>query len=183
MTDGLRARIAGAVQARWTDLTLTDTWDDNCLALADAVIRELGLTEAPASWSLDDQPAPPAPSMLSCLIIRLSAVRTDLGVFLDPSSGEAVPYPQRYLLGAAVDAVKSAVKVLDHVQHDCALASGADSVAAEDITYEVSHLDGGKVTVTASHPGGCRGWAMDATVAVARHKARERLLRAKGARP
>jgi hypothetical protein len=117
--------------------------------------------------------------VLSCLIIRLSAVREDLGGLLDPSSGKAAPYPQRYLLGSAVDAVKSAVKVLDHVQHDCA----GKLVDAEDITYEVSHLDGGKVAVAASHPSGCRGWAMDTTVAVARRKARERLFRAKGARP
>lgn len=41
----LRDRIAAAIQARWTDLTLTDSWDENCLALADAVIRELGIKE------------------------------------------------------------------------------------------------------------------------------------------
>jgi hypothetical protein len=40
MTD-LRTRIASAIQVRWLDLTLTDTWDENCLMLADAVIEEL----------------------------------------------------------------------------------------------------------------------------------------------
>jgi hypothetical protein len=39
----LRTRIAFAIQVRWLDLTLTDTWDENCLMLADAVIRELNL--------------------------------------------------------------------------------------------------------------------------------------------
>lgn len=50
----LRTRIAATIQAKWSDLTLTDTWDENCLILADAVIRELGLTEAPASWAVDE---------------------------------------------------------------------------------------------------------------------------------
>jgi hypothetical protein len=37
----LRTRIADAIQVRWKTLTLTDTWDDKCLRLADAVIAEL----------------------------------------------------------------------------------------------------------------------------------------------
>jgi hypothetical protein len=51
----LRTRIAATIKAKWSDLTLTDTWDENCLILADAVIRELGLTEAPASWAVDEE--------------------------------------------------------------------------------------------------------------------------------
>ena len=51
MTDNLRTRIAAAIQTQWTDLTLTDTWDENCLILADAVIRELGLREEHVSMS------------------------------------------------------------------------------------------------------------------------------------
>lgn len=39
----LRTRIAAAIQTQWLTLTLTDTWDENCLILADAVIRELDL--------------------------------------------------------------------------------------------------------------------------------------------
>ena len=39
----LRTRIAAAIQAQWSELTLTDTWDENCLILAGAVIRELDL--------------------------------------------------------------------------------------------------------------------------------------------
>jgi len=39
----LRTRIASAIKAKWSDLTLADTWDENCLILADAVIRELNL--------------------------------------------------------------------------------------------------------------------------------------------
>ena len=43
----LRDLIAAAIQARWTDLTLTDSWswDETCSILADAVIRELGIKE------------------------------------------------------------------------------------------------------------------------------------------
>lgn len=40
----LRDRIAASIQARWLDLTLTDTWDENCLSLADAIISDLGLS-------------------------------------------------------------------------------------------------------------------------------------------
>ena len=53
----LRTRIADAIQLRWTQLAFDDfvspSWDNDCLALADAVIRELGLTEAPASWNIE----------------------------------------------------------------------------------------------------------------------------------
>ena len=58
----LRTRIATAIQAKWLDLTLTDTWDENCLALADAVIEELKIKEVEAqSWvTLDDGHPKPA---------------------------------------------------------------------------------------------------------------------------
>ena len=39
----LRARIAAAIQAQWSDLTMNNSWDENCLILADAVIRELAI--------------------------------------------------------------------------------------------------------------------------------------------
>ena len=55
----------------------------------------------------------PAPS-LADLIVRLSAARTELGDLLDKH-----PYPQRYLLGSAVDALKSAIKIIDHAEYDC----------------------------------------------------------------
>lgn len=48
-TTDLRTRIADAIQVRWKTLTLTDTWDENCMELADAVIRELGL---PPTWGV-----------------------------------------------------------------------------------------------------------------------------------
>lgn len=48
----LRTRIASAIQTRWSELTLTDTWDENCLILADAVIEALSLRR---EWgALDD---------------------------------------------------------------------------------------------------------------------------------
>jgi hypothetical protein len=58
------------------------------------------------------------------LIVRLSAVRTELGNLLDASfitehTIPAQPYPQRYLLGAAVDALKAAIKIIDHAHYDC----------------------------------------------------------------
>jgi hypothetical protein len=51
-------------------------------------------------------------------------VRTELGNLLDASftaehTISATPYPQRYLLGAAVDALKSAIKIIDHAHYDC----------------------------------------------------------------
>ena len=49
----LRTRIAATIQAQWSVLTLTDTWDENCLILADAVIRELGLIEQQSEWPFD----------------------------------------------------------------------------------------------------------------------------------
>lgn len=55
----------------------------------------------------------PVPS-LADLIVRLSAARTELGDLL-----EKYPYPQRYLLGSAVDALKSAIKIIDHAEYDC----------------------------------------------------------------
>lgn len=57
--------------------------------------------------------APPL-TTLADLIVRLSAARTELGDLLDGH-----PYPQRYLLGSAVDALKSAIKIIDHVEYDC----------------------------------------------------------------
>jgi len=55
---------------------------------------------------------------LADLIIRLSATRAELGDLLDGHS-----YPQRYLLGSAVDALRSAIKIIDHVEYDCATKS------------------------------------------------------------
>jgi hypothetical protein len=54
------------------------------------------------------------PPTLSNLIVRLSAARTELGDLL-----ESHPCPHRYLLGSAVDALKSAIKIIDHVGYDC----------------------------------------------------------------
>jgi len=58
------------------------------------------------------------------LIVRLTTVRTELGNLLESSftaerTVAAQPYPQRYLLGAAVDALKSAIKIIDHAHYDC----------------------------------------------------------------
>ena len=57
----------------------------------------------------------PAASPLAGLLVRLSAARTELGDLL-----ETHLYPHRYLLGSAVDALKSAIKIIDHVEYDCA---------------------------------------------------------------
>lgn len=57
-------------------------------------------------------------------IVRLTAVRTELGNLLDSSftaerTTARIPFPQRYLLGAAVDALKAAIKLIDHAHYDC----------------------------------------------------------------
>ena len=38
-------RIAAAISAGWSGLTMDESWEDGLLVLADAVIRELGLRE------------------------------------------------------------------------------------------------------------------------------------------
>jgi hypothetical protein len=56
----------------------------------------------------------PVTTTLADLIVRLSASRSELGDLLN-----SYPYPQRYLLGAAVDALKTSIKIIDHVEYDC----------------------------------------------------------------
>lgn len=65
-----------------------------------------------------------ATTSLTDLIVRLSAARTELGDLLGTH-----PYPQRYLLGAAVDALKTTIKIIDHVEYDCRTRRGCDSPA------------------------------------------------------
>jgi hypothetical protein len=132
----LRTRIADAIKAAHSELnfSLADTWDDKCLRLADAVIRELGL---PDTWG--------KPSF---------------------ANGDD---PLIALAGQA-DSLASLV-ASQREEHP---------VDPNDITYTVTHLDDGKVTVTASHAASnCRGWAMDTSLAMARHKAYQRLIYAR----
>jgi hypothetical protein len=64
------------------------------------------------------------PATLPDFIMRLTTVRTELGNLLDSSfaakhPAPKIPFPQRYLLGAAVDALKAAIKLIDHAHYDC----------------------------------------------------------------
>jgi hypothetical protein len=59
-SDDLRTRIVDILQTQWTQLTSEYSWDEDCLTLADAVIRELGLKRQDSTFTTYDSIEPAA---------------------------------------------------------------------------------------------------------------------------